>query len=355
MVSDALVTTRDGIVGTCLGQTLTPAQRTLEDPANLAAWEPWVRAAVIDFELLSHLHFTNHSETFTYTKHNGQTVSKTSNQTSVTIWHLDVTSTPANLAPTATSSRVATFIRPSPAVFAQQLDFLDQYSDLRADRATEILCELGPQYAFWSSIVYLHPDRTKKTIELLDAALRLANFVEMRIKHALACRRPNELSSQVQPIILTPGHGTFPSGHSTENHMIARILWELRGGDPVTGEQLMRDAARIAVNRTVAGVHFPVDTAAGQVLGLTLGRYFLQRARGAAATGGAQFNAWRFDGERYPGTEDFDFHKFYNTANGSEWLDPSIDPPYVDEITSLPPTISPILKWLWDQAYAEWA
>jgi membrane-associated phospholipid phosphatase len=193
--------------------------------------------------------------------------------------------------------------------------------------------------------------RTKKTIELLDAALRLANFVEMRIKHALACRRPNELSSQVQPIILTPGHGTFPSGHSTENHMIARILWELRGREPVMGEQLMREAARIAVNRTVAGVHFPVDTAVGQVLGLTLGRYFIQRATGGAQ----QFNAWRFDGERYPGTQDFDFHDFYDSATALEQLNPAIDPPYVDRIASQRPEVSPVLKWLWDEAAKEWA
>jgi hypothetical protein len=59
-------------------------------------------------------------------------------------------------------------------VFRDQLEFLDQYSDLREDRVSEIISELGPQYAFWSSIVYLHPDRTKKTIELLDAVWRVA-------------------------------------------------------------------------------------------------------------------------------------------------------------------------------------
>jgi hypothetical protein len=350
MATDALIKQRDGIVGNWQGQTLSPAPRTLEAPTNLRAWEPWVRAAVIDFDLLSHLHFTRHKETFSY-KDNGVAVSKTSNLRSVTLWHLHVTSTAANPSPKATSSRVATIIRPTPAIFTRQLDFLDQYSDLREDRASEIICELGPQYAFWGSVANLHPDRNKKTLELLDAALRLANFVEMRIKHALACRRPNELSSQVQPIILTPGHGTFPSGHSTENHMIARILWELRGREPVLGEQLMREAARIAVNRTVAGVHFPVDTAVGQVLGLTLGRYFIQRAKGGAQ----QFRAWRFDGERYPGNQDFDFHNFYDAATAVERPDPNVNPPYVDAIPSQAPAVSRILNWLWTEAVNEWS
>ena len=37
------------------------------------------------------------------------------------------------------------------------------------------------------------------------------------IKHALACRRPIEYSPQVQPMILTPSHGSLPSGHSTKS------------------------------------------------------------------------------------------------------------------------------------------
>src|SRR3546814_18772370 len=50
--------------------------------------------------------------------------------------------------------------------------------------------------------------------------------------------------------------------------------------DPAWGEQLMRLAARIAINRTVAGLHFPVDSAAGALLGLTLGRYLAARCAG---------------------------------------------------------------------------
>jgi hypothetical protein len=112
------------------------------------------------------------------------------------------------------------------------------------------------------------------------------------------------------------------------------------------GEQLMRAAARIAVNRTVAGVHYPVDTAAGQMLGLALARYFLARAKGPAA---AQFDAWRFDGRRYPGNQDFDFHDFYNPATGAESA-----LAYIDHLNSTPPAKSDILGWLWDEAKNEW-
>jgi hypothetical protein len=259
---------------------------------------------------------------------------------------MNITNTGPGKSPKATSSRVATFIRPTTAIFKQQLAFLDQYADLREDRASEILSQTVPQFAFWGSVVYLHPDRTKKTFELLDAALRLANYVEMRVKHALACRRANEYSAQVQPMILTPGHGSLPSGHATEVHMIARILWELRGGTPgdALGVELMRQAARIAVNRTVAGMHFPVDSVAGQMLGLTLARYFVRRAKGNTG-----FRAWRFDGERYPGTLDFDFNDLYdtNTAQQKSAL-------YVDPLPSTLPAGSPVLRWLWTEAAKEW-
>jgi hypothetical protein len=54
--------------------------------------------------------------------------------------------------------------------------------------------------------------------------------------------------------------------------------------DDACGVQLTRTAFRIAINRVVAGVHFPVDLVAGLVLGLTLSRYVWHmadpRARG---------------------------------------------------------------------------
>ena len=183
-------------------------------------------------------------------------------------------------------------------------------------------------YAMWSSVVNLHPDRTKKTIELIDAALRLANSVEMRLKHALACRRPNEFCVSSATHHSDAGARYASQRARDENYMVARILWEICGkGNINIGTQLMRQATRIAVsNRTVAGVHFPVDTAAGQVLGLTLGRYFSQRAQG-----GQQFGAWRFDGERFPKDQDFIFQHFsYDPATDTETMAPYVDPLYVE-------------------------
>src|SRR4029453_16579932 len=83
---------------------------------------------------------------------------------------------------------------------------------------------------------------------------------------------------------------------------------------PACAAQLLRLASRTAINRTVAGVHFPVDSVAGQLLGLTLADYL--RARSTYG-GGATYTPWLFDGTQFPLKTDFDFRTQYDTATGN--------------------------------------
>jgi hypothetical protein len=122
--------------------------------------------------------------------------------------------------------------------------------------------------------------------------------VEMRFKHALGCRRPVEYSPQIQPIITTPLHGTYPMGHAVQAYLCAGLLQWLGGWDdnhPRT-VQLQRLAARISINRVIAGVHFPVDASAGQAMAQTLLGYFLARCQAAKAPA---LKARSFGGEFY--------------------------------------------------------
>jgi hypothetical protein len=151
-------------------------------------------------------------------------------------------------------------------------------------------------------------------------------------------------------MILTPSHGTLPSGHSTEAHIVALLLAKLLAGAPtpppdlaLLREQLMRQAARIAINRTVAGVHFPVDSAAGQMLGLTLAEYF------AARSAGVSVHAWEFKGHAFPDTDDFDFRKLFDTTSGQRG-----QTAYAVQGGATPVRKSFILAWLWDKAQKEW-
>jgi hypothetical protein len=338
LMADALVRHRDGIVGTWVplaafpGNEL-PLEGAASALANLLRWEPWVRAAVYDFEIFSKLQFTQPR------KEPGAAV----------LWHVDdtdVTSDP----PTNTLVRLATMLRPPKEVFVEQLNLVNGYADLREDRASEIIAQLDAPLAFWSSVVNLHPDRRRWTLELLAAAIRLAGHAEMRFKHALACRRPVELSPQIQPMVLTPMHGALPSGHSCEAFVAAYVLWRLIA-DPTPQRcgQLLRQAARIAINRQIAGVHYPVDSAAGQLLGLVLGEYFVARC-----TGG-EYQHRRFKGPAYDTAanrgHDFDWRELANEADAKP---PAAAPFFADVDKATTVKKSPILEWLWKRAHREW-
>jgi hypothetical protein len=284
---------------------------------------------------------------------------------SVTFFHMKVSE--AALPPTLTSvTPIATLKRPTMDVFERQLDLVAKWAALREDRGSEILSQLGPQGSFWGPIVNLQPGRMPWTLEFVATVLRFCTFVEQRMKHVLACRRPAELSPRIQPMIVTPGHGALPSGHATEAFAVARVLLALAGNrfDASLDELLMRQAARIAINRTIAGVHFPVDSAAGQMLGLSIADYLLRRAgvsevRGASI---AQLGDWVFHGDVYPADEDFMFRRLYDTRNRKR-EDEALGGAAKDivwakatskaDADAVEP--SALLTWLWRKAVAEWS
>jgi hypothetical protein len=164
--------------------------------------------------------------------------------------------------------------------------------------------------------------------------------------------------------------------------------------------QLMRQAARIAINRTVAGVHFPVDSVAGTLLGLTLAEYLINLCTPERES----YQFCRFDGAEYPEREgdrganaDFNWQDFYNVETrrltlqrynqgalaladrGDDVEDPrgqvrsarvfalgrealvgkqreKVEQPKFVTIEEKPlPETSKPLEWLWNKAKREWS
>jgi membrane-associated phospholipid phosphatase len=203
------------------------------------------------------------------------------------------------------------------------LQLVLQWAELRDERLAEILTQIDNQTPFWGSLLPIQASRLQRTCELLDIVNEFAVFVEMRFKHELACWRPTDLSWMVQPMITTPGHGATPSGHATQSYAVLQVLKALLNtmrvdedgaGQPKTGkpfasvnQQMGRVAARIATNRVVAGLHFPVDNIAGRLLGTVLGEYFVYRCGGTGSDG--EPFVWKsggFLGKEFAGSEDFD-------------------------------------------------
>jgi hypothetical protein len=177
--------------------------------------------------------------------------------------------------------------RPSDALFRKQVADVMSYATLRQERSAEILSQIDGQWPFWAAVFPVPMAQLQKTQELIAAVTQMAVVVEMQFKHHFACRRPQEWSAQIQPMITTPGHGSFPMGHATQVFAVAVVLKALlqeAGGKSLPGPwltQMDRLAIRISENRIVAGVHFPVDLAGGAVLGGVLGRLAVARLLGS--------------------------------------------------------------------------
>lgn len=75
--------------------------------------------------------------------------------------------------------------------------------------------------------------------------------------------RPSLLDPSLTVAIEIPNHPAYPSGHSTQIHLIQKILTDL---DPQNSEVYKVVAERVARNREIAGVHYPSDSKAGEIL-----------------------------------------------------------------------------------------
>lgn len=320
LLSGALVQSRSALVGPFQGPVFKIPDPPLDEPKRLAGWEVGPRMEICELELLSGIQFT---------------VDKASD--SVTVGYVDVNKPQSNRA------TIARLQRPSAAIFEQQLWLVANYAELRADRGSEVLVQTVPQVPFWASVVGLTAHRHKYTIELAGLMLSLASHVEMRLKHEFACARPVERSPQIQPMIPTPGHASWPSGHGTEAFAVAALLQALLPQGASYREQLERQAARIAVNRTVAGLHYPVDTAVGRLLGAALADLFVARCTAL------EIRDRGFDGPGFcnPDGTPMDFDLRVSMVDNRSGY-------YRYGAPTGPIAVSPLLAFMWAQALQEW-
>jgi membrane-associated phospholipid phosphatase len=239
------------------------APPTMDQADAMRRWDPWVRSTIAVTKLTNRMRYSK-------TSANSYMVEYVTNG--------------------GTTKTLVELTRPSKLFFEKQLGFVQSWAELRDERGAEVLTQIDNQFAFIAAATGLNIARKKYTTEWLMVAVQFTIEVELMFKHAFACYRPVELSPQVQPIITTPGHGTYPMGHCAQAFATIVALSGLLGVHPSqwmsTGSppaphpaytQLRLQARRFSVNRVVAGTHFPIDAAAGQILGTTLGEVFLRR------------------------------------------------------------------------------
>lgn len=197
----------------------------------------------------------------------------------VTLWLLEPYS-PTGSAPAAPVNvfSLPADINVSGVNMDEQVDKVMRAAAEREDRLPEILSQMLDFWPFFESVTGLPLDQAPRTAELLAATHDWMLHLTMQLKHGFAALRPVQRFSLVMPAIPTPGHGALPSGHATMAAYTSELLYLLlyrnptRHWDAERADQLDRLARRIAFNRVVAGVHFPVDSMAGHALGTQMAR-----------------------------------------------------------------------------------
>jgi len=155
------------------------------------------------------------------------------------------------------------------AVLDAQVRLMLDVSPDREDRFAEIIDQHDAEGAisYFLGMLAIDPARHPMTYLLVRAARRIGEMVAMVLKQSPAglapVPRPSQASPIVVPMIDPPVTPSFPSGHSLQARLIALSLEALRPGDAIRTGLLDYLADRIGQNRIIAGLHYPLDHAAG--------------------------------------------------------------------------------------------
>jgi hypothetical protein len=160
----------------------------------------------------------------------------------------------------------------SQAALEQQiLMVLDRAAD-RDDRFAEIIDQHDAEGAinYWLGMLLIDPARHPKTYLLIRVAARIGETVVMALKDHWRAARPSQFCPGIVPMIDPPSTPAYPAGHALQSRLISKFLQALDAGRPqpkIPQPNLLIDLAnRIAENRVIAGIHFPIDNDAGRVI-----------------------------------------------------------------------------------------
>lgn len=150
----------------------------------------------------------------------------------------------------------------SSEVTLKELSYLNELGTQQEGKMEEIQGELDlPNATFGDEpIGNIDKEKFSQSIRLLQAINYDAELVVINLKRKYDRVRPAFLDKKLQLAIENPNHPAYPSGHSTQAHLLALVLGDL---NPKKKKQYWKNASRIAHNREIAGVHYPSDTQAG--------------------------------------------------------------------------------------------
>jgi hypothetical protein len=127
----------------------------------------------------------------------------------------------------------------------------------------EIRYQADDILSYFMKLASCSPDVRPETQFLLVLSLRIGAIVTRHYKRKFMRARPTQVMPWVDTVIPTPRHPAYPSGHAMQAYLMAKVVKTV---SPTFEKMADRLADRIAMNRVLAGVHFPADGDASKTL-----------------------------------------------------------------------------------------
>jgi hypothetical protein len=137
-----------------------------------------------------------------------------------------------------------------------------QASAALATRHSDIVEQATGLPAYLKRVVFADAERNPATSQIIDLAISFPRPLIMHFKHRYKRPRPTQLEPRIRPVVDCPHHAAYPSGHSTQLHLIALVLGDVTGRKEI-GDAMWSIADEVAENREYAGLHYQSDSLAG--------------------------------------------------------------------------------------------
>jgi hypothetical protein len=112
----------------------------------------------------------------------------------------------------------------------------------------------------WLQLLMMDASTHPCTFLLMKLAARVGETMMMHLKRQYTRPRPSQLSPNLFPPVVVPGHSSYPAGHALLARLTSKILDEVVPGRTAA---LMELARRVGFNRVIAGLHYESDCDAG--------------------------------------------------------------------------------------------
>ncbi len=119
---------------------------------------------------------------------------------------------------------------------------------------------------------WFNPDELPLTRDLMNVVYNQTRSVSGAAKDQWIRKRPALADKRIVPCVQLEKTNSYPSGHATRGIVWATVLSEMF---PEHRAELMARGRQIGEDRFLAGMHYPSDVVAGQVLGAEIAKRLL--------------------------------------------------------------------------------